>query len=566
MLPRASLGVVLLVLACGDAGTTASTTADTTGTTDADPTGSTAPATSVDVPTTSTSTTADTTADLTDSAGSTAAAGPPEVRLPQAIAGAMMADPTTYPTLPLHLAVAGAVDQVSVQLDDGPALDAAAGGPTWLAQLPVAGLAEGPHTLTATATGPGGSAQATAELVLGTTGVQWTDIAVDGNAGTPALHRRPGEDLLWLTWADGSEADKRRGWLEPIDGAGRSAGPRVALTPASDDAPYARAALGQTAVAVLYQLPGGGPYFNRLRVVDLMGAELLAPVALEPPGGFGSFGGDIQYDGAGFVATFRANDGMGGGAVGWLRVDEATLELTGPVEVAASGDGAPDGGFDPFSLVTLAALDDTRSVLTFVRERHNGPLDLLLPKAQLAALDPGGTIAGPDFIASGSDFQWHWEARVRPAGDQLLLLWTTDDLNDPSPTIPTAIRGALVDPASAVGHDEGAGAVLVQAPETRGEPFFVATDEARGILVWTDQRSYVDLQTGKIELMATRLVDDALAVDVEDTLTHARFIAGTAHFGGAAAGTNAVVAWIDERHGGSILDPRPEVYLDTIWR
>lgn len=496
----------------------------------------------------------------------TTGAGAPTVRLPQAIAGAMAADPTSYPTLPVHVAVGGAVDTVSVRLDDGPAVAASPGTGTWVAAIPVKDATDGLHTVTATASGSEGAVEASAELVLGADGIQWTDVAIDGNAGTPILHRRPGEDMLWLTWADGSDGPDRRGWLEPVDGAGRSLGDRVALTPDGVDAPYARAAVGHTAIAVYYQSPGGGPYFNRLRVVDFSGAEVVAPIDLEPPGGFGSFGGDILYDGAAFVATYRSNDGMGGGDVWWIRVEEASGTVTGPVKVASSGDGDPDGGFEPFSVVSIAAVDDARSVVTFVRDRYNAGLDLELPKTQLVVVTAAGEVEGPDFVASGADFQWHWEGRAEPAGADVLLLWLTDDLNDPSPTIPTALRGARVDPAAAVGHDEGAGTVLVSAPETRGEPAFIITDEAPGILVWTDQRSYVDLQTGRIELMARRITDAALNTDDEDTIAHARFIAGAAHLGGAAAGTNAVITWIDARHGNGILDPKPEVYLETIWR
>lgn len=493
----------------------------------------------------------------------TTGGGAPAVTLPQAIAGAMAADPTIYPTLPVHVAASGAIEAVTVRLDDGPEV-AATEGTTWVAQVPVMGMGPGTHTITATGSGSEGEVMASAELVLTEQGVQWTDIDVDGNAGTPTLHRLPGEDRLWLTWSDGSEMPNRAGWLEPIDGAGRSIGERVRLTPAEDDVPYARAAVGAEAIAVLYQLPGGGPYFNRLRVVGYDGSERVAPIELEPVGEFGSYGGDVVYDGSGFVATFRSNNGMGGGDVWWIRVVEATGAVTGPVIVASSGPGEPDGGFDPFSEVSVAAVDVDRSVIGFVRERFNDSLGLAIPKAQVVAVDIDGVVAGPDFVASGSDFEWHWETRVERAGEEVMLLWLTDDLNDPSVPIPTALRAAVVSPEAAVGNDEGAGTVLVQAAETRGEPTFVATGEG-GIVAWTDQRSYVDLMTGRIELMATR-VDDGLATDTEDLVPHARFVAGTAHLRGAAAGTNAVLVWIDERDGGSVVNPRPEVYLETIWR
>lgn len=494
--------------------------------------------------------------------GGTTGGGEFAVRLPQAIAGAMSADPAIYPTLPVHVAASGA-DTVTVRLDDGSEIAASPGTGTWVAQVPVMGVALGEHTITATASGADGMLAAEATLVLTDGGIQWTDINVDGNAGTPVLHRRAGEDLLWLTWADGSEGPNRRGWLEPIDGAGRSAGERVALTPAEDDVPYARAAVGDSAIAVLYQLPGGGPYFNRLRVVDFEGGEVVAPIELEPQGGFGSFGGDVLYDGTAFVATFRSNDGMGGGDLWWIRVEEATGTVTGPKIVASS---QPNGGFDPFTVISIAAVDDQRSVIAFVREEFNNALDLAVPKGQVVSVTADGTVDGPDFLMSGSDFQWHWEAKVEAAGDAVMLLWCTDDLNDPNTTIPTAIRAARVTPADAVGNDRGQGTVLVQAEETRGEPAFVATAEAPGILVWTDQRSYVDIQTGRIEMMATRVTDEGLATDGEDVVGHARFVAGTAHFGGQGAGTNAVVVWIDERHGGSVVDPKPEVFLETIWR
>jgi hypothetical protein len=385
-------GVLWVVAGCGDDGATAETggtgtgssgvptTSGSTGPTGE--TGSSAGPTIGEATGESSGTSGESEASESDgssSSGSTTGTGMPAVRLPQAIAGAMAADPEIYPTLPVHVAASGAVEAVTVRLDDGEEVAASPGAGTWVAQVPLMGLAIGAYVLRATASGPEGAAEVEAELVLTSGGVPWTMVAIDGNAGTPALHRRAGEDVLWLTWADGSEGPNRGGWLEPIDGAGRSAGDRVALTPATDDVPYARAAVGQAAIAVLYQLPDGGPYFNRLRVVDFAGDEVVAPIELEPMGGFGSFGGDVAYDGTGFVATFRSNDGMGGGDVWWVRVDEASGEVVGPKVVASSGDGDPDGGFDPFGVVSIAAVDDERAAVLFVRERHNSALDLLLP-------------------------------------------------------------------------------------------------------------------------------------------------------------------------------------------
>jgi len=42
-------------------------------------------------------------------------------------------------------------------------------------------------------------------------------------------------------------------------------------------------------------------------------------------------------------------------------------------------------------------------------------------------------------------------------------------------------------------------------------------------------------------------------------------VAGTSHLDAAPAGTNVILAWIDERHGLGIMDPKPEVFLETVW-
>jgi hypothetical protein len=85
-------------------------------------------------------------------------------------------------------------------------------------------------------------------------------------------------------------------------------------------------------------------------------------------------------------------------------------------------------------------------------------------------------------------------------------------------------------------------------------------------LLWTDRRSYVDLQSGRIEMMAARVLGDPPELDEAEVVGDARFIAGTAHFGGQGAGANAVVVWIAERHGDGIVDPKPEVFIETVWR
>ena len=147
--------------------------------------------------------------------------------LPQAIGGAAWVDPDAYATIPVHVAVTGTAASVSVSVDGAATAATISASGDWIAQVPVGALADGLHQLDATATGgDGASATVGATLVAGRAGVQWTQIGVDGNAGTPRLLRSG--DALAVTWTDESDGT-RSAWLEPIDGAGRSAGPRVRL-------------------------------------------------------------------------------------------------------------------------------------------------------------------------------------------------------------------------------------------------------------------------------------------------------------------------------------------------
>jgi hypothetical protein len=113
--------------------------------------------------------------------------------------------------------------------------------------------------------------------------------------------------------------------------------------------------------------------------------------------------------------------------------------------------------------------------------------------------------------------------------------------------------------------DRADGQVMVNAPESRDEPTLVAT-AARPILAWADARSYAtDITHGEVELYAAVLGADLASGD-NIRFAHSHFVEGTADIRGIAAGGNAILTWIDERHGGSVLDPKPEVFLETAWQ
>lgn len=484
----------------------------------------------------------------------------PMVSLPQALGDAFFANPETYPKLPVRIVVAGKASAVSVSV---PGASASASDPdgdgVWLAELPIGPLPDGALTLTATATAPGGAqASTSAELVIGRKGVQLTDYGVDGSALTPRLHRLG--DKLYLTWTDRSSGGIATAWLRELDGAGRWKGARVQLLPQGAPVLYARTALSSTKqLGILYQSPGV-PYVNRFAVVDLTGKAVVAPIDLDPAAMSGGHGGDVVWDGNYFVFTWRSSGG-GKSQLFWARVDPVNGALSGPLKLLESQGGDSDGALEPITAFSIAAQGDV-SVVTYVRKKQNALLGMTIPKCQYSAVK-AGTILVQGFCGGEQDLTFHKEARVATSGQDFLLLFTLTDLNDPSPNPPTQIVVNRADAAGKLYPATGLGKLVVKAAEDRSEPFYLAQSATAGVLAWLDTRSYAGA-SGRIELYAAP-VDGKLNAGGEAVIGHARFIMGTSELRGAPAGSNVVLAWDDERHGNGILDPRPEIVLDTLW-
>jgi hypothetical protein len=462
-----------------------------------------------------------------------------------------------------------------VRLGDGEPVEAAppaAPGRDWIALLPLGGLGPGVTSLAIEATATAAEvapAAASAELLLGDAGVQLTDFATVGSADTPRLQWHDG--TLYLTWTDRRAGDSEA-WLVELDGAARFAGEPRGLVGADEETLQAVTAFGESSIAVLYQALGG-PYRNFLKIVDLDGAELMAPLALDPEGRFGSFGGDVVFDGAAFVAVYRVNDGAGGGEVMWVRVDEATQEVTGPAVVATSGpatDADRDGVFGAFSFVDVEALGD-RSLVGFVRGRYNPTIDMEVPKAQLALVGPDGAVLETSFASANGqgDLCWARECRVFPVEGGAAAVWSSANLLDPAELPPNLFRATLAGPDGALDAARGTGTVMFDQVDDRDEPFLLAGGGPGrlGVLAWFDHRAYtLEPERGGIELYAAPVADD-LTVDpsTEIVFPHARIVAGTSLLWAAAAGSNVLLLWVDERHGLGIADPRPEIYFETVW-
>jgi hypothetical protein len=249
----------------------------------------------------------------------------------------------------------------------------------------------------------------------------------------------------------------------------------------------------------------------------------------------------------------------------WAYVSEATGAVTGPVQVAAAGDGNPHGDIQPISFVSVDVVGE-HSLVSFVRERHDAVLDLSVPKSQLVAVTRDGVVGRHDFAGPESDWTYHQEARVFSTGDRLLALWTLTDLLDESANPPRQVYATLSDTVGALDPGRGKGKLVLDPPDAVDEPFFLTHPSMFGVLAWTDGRGYddVDPTKGKTELYVAPM-DSNLRTADPVRFTHSKFIPMTGEVNAANAGTNVLLLWVDERHGGTILNPRPEMYFETAW-
>jgi hypothetical protein len=477
----------------------------------------------------------------------------------------MWANPNVYPMLPVRVATTGRAQSVRVRAgaDWVDASDSEGDG-VWLAQLPISSLAAGVNRLEAEASAPDRDTQhASADLVLGAAGLQWTDFTTAGPAGTPRiLHINDG---VYLSWTDRSTQGARaEAWLRRIDGAGRPMGDAVPLVGGIGQTIYARTAVGASSIGVLYQQQGG-PYTNFFKRTDLSGRELAAAMPLDPAGRYGSFGGDIVYDSGSFFVVFRTNDGMGGGEVRWMRVDEATGQVTGPEVVASSGHDDPHGVFQPISFIRVAALGGGSSLVSFVRGEWSQALTESIPRSQIALLRSDGTVAGTSFAGQADDLTFHDEARLFRIGDDVVPIWSAISLTSTETNPPKLFFSTTVDAQGTLDPSRGTGTVVLDAPGDRYEPVVVGHPEQYAVMAWLDGRSYeVDLQNGRIELYVAPLSRDR-RLGTATVFPHARFVADAGDVNALAAGTNVLLVWIDERHGMGIANPKPEVYFETAW-
>jgi hypothetical protein len=301
---------------------------------------------------------------------------------------------------------------------------------------------------------------------------------------------------------------------------------------------------------------------------------------MEVGGDKGEWGGDLSFDGEAFVAVCRSqNAATGFSEIRWLRVREDTLEITGPTVVTTTGNDSPIGSFLPKTFIRSESLGD-HTVVTFARDLYNNLLDMTITANYATVLDKSGAVLHEGVLATGIMLPFGFESHIHRLGDEFLVLWTASDINestDAQPNQPHRIFGSRVDPAAAINPAQYPKTEILKAPHARGEVEAVAHPHHYAVLAWNDLRTHVDgTGDGKIDLryqpidgalkLATSTPMGSGSVPVtEMVVPHARFIADSGQINGVALGTNIFLTWTDERHGGTALNSKPEVYFETLW-
>jgi len=488
----------------------------------------------------------------------------PALSFDQALGGALNANPEIYSNIPIRLSSSTNLQSLAIELDGQRWTAENLGQQKWLANVHIGNLSDDSYAIQAVGLAKSGEIISHADLVISRNGIQLSDFNEVGFSGTPRMHKR-GKDL-WLTWTDRA-ADQAEAWLQKIDGAGRWLGERIALVNAEQETLYARTAFGDDHIGVLYQ-ETGGPYLNYFKVVNFAGEDIIPAMALEEPGYQGSYGGDIAFDGEHYFVIWRSNNGPNDSAIYWLKIHATTFNKIGPIKVASAGPGTaaePEGRFLPISHISLAVHEQT-SIVSFVRGYWHPWLAMNIDKAQIATISAQGDIEENIYSGGTVPLTYHHEGRIFHDGETFISLWSEVDLNAPHTSTDTTIFQAerYSKYGTRAGGAAGANTVL-KAPGHRAEPYLIERSDNTHILVWTDNRStQEDILHGQIELFAAPISNQLHAGD-EVIVPHARFIEGTSHLQGIAQGDNVLLTWVDERHGSGIMNPKAELWFETLW-
>lgn len=489
--------------------------------------------------------------------------------LPQFVRGAAAVNPEAFPSI--DIVVEGATAPTSATLD-GAALTVTADGARWLAAATTTALSEGEHALEVT--GPAGSASG--KLVVAPGSVQHTEYEDVGAASYSNLVHDVASDRLLLSWADYRGGGSKHAYLESLDGAGRSLGAPVRLDPESASAVRVQTAFGPGHVAALYNenkdFQGNPGTRLSLRVLDLAGVEVVAPIELNPatPGTLGTQPA-VAWDGAGFDvvwADFELPSVTK--KIYWLRVDPATGATTGPIAIL---DGTYDaatseGKIDDLQALSLACNASTCAV-AYRRQEYNALVELSAAKVRVATVATASGAAGADVGLLLGDWDIQEDPTITAASDgRFVVSFAGTDteavLNTPDPCDESGRQKIYLALLDANGAPAGALAVINDEVGQRFQAASAWHPEGAAML-WEDQREKcTDLLHGQNRL-AIAFARSGVAEAPYLALPRTRLVAES-WISAAPLGPNYAFAWTDERQGGSVLEAKGEIFVDTYWR
>lgn len=494
-----------------------------------------------------------------------APAGAPGLALPQFTRGAAMVNPEAFAEIFVRVVPSRAVDAVVVTLDGAP-LAVTRDAESWAARVDAASLADGAHALRVTA--EGATVDAALHAVRGS--AQLTKYSDVGFAISTTLLDDRAADRMLLGYVH-KKSDDRHAFLAQLDGAGRRVVPDdlVLDTP---DAPADRldVAVGGGMVAALTQVKktiGQTPTAGvRARVLTLDGGEeRLAPVDLLGqnagiPGGQSA----IAWDGAQFVAVWQELELPAvEKKIKLARLNPATGKAGEKVTVAVADSKAnEDGKIDDQQRLSIACNPKT-CVIGFSKRKYHSLVQLSSQKTHLVTVDLATMTVGPAVVALGGDWDIQEDTSLVAQADGTFALGFVGTNTELALDGKDAQRvyfatlgadGALQGKPVAVNGDEG----------QRYNSGLGAHPDGAAIF-WEDQREKeTDLLMGQNRL-ALNFVKAGALERAYFFLPRTRIVVEP-WAAATPAGPNYRLAWIDERAGGTVLDPRGEVFFDTYWR
>ena len=522
----------------------------------------------------------------TTSSGAGGASSAVSLTLPQFVHGAAYLDRLAFPNAPLVIAFDGrAPDAVSVALDGAAPIRGVKEGDRFVAMLDVSALALGEHEVVATATiGARVVAIAKGAIVVADGSVQFSTFAEVGPATPAAFAYDEAEDRLALAFTDVSGGVKHRLALAYLDGALRRLRPDdIALSDPSDDALPGQAAFSKDAAAAVYRTPkNGAPHWSvKLRVVDRAGHELLGAT-------------DVTQGEAAFSVVAAGVD-PGGFSAAWVHIstpaspsdppqplevrfarwDAATKKVT-TLTIDAEQPQPQNSQQGPLAILPLApigiACNATSCLVSYSREEYIPWVQLNVPKIHVGVVDLStGALKGPPQLVAGKDWdtQEFGQQPLALADGRFAIVYAANDtaaaLNPKSPCDSMLERDLLL--ATTLEADGTAKALpkpIFDFEGTREWPRF-AVHPAGFALFWEDQRSecgmdgHLAMAMNVASADFTSLLDPYLEAPGAKVLPPMNPVL-------AVTSTNFVHAWSDNRHGNGLLDPKPEVFVDTYWR